>query len=531
MDSKNPSVKQQTSLFLARSFRYCTPTTLPKAQLKPFCIALLKQIGEPALDVRDAAYAALGTALKVVGERAMAPFLNEVDKLKLEKIKECAEGVELAGAGGKVQTVAHKSTGAKVAVTADGASSGLKTAKAEKPAGSAKFGGPSKKPGGGGLKKTGGVSAKPKKAAEIKEEMNEQELSLEVCEEKAAAVISASCLHQLDSSNWKERVASMEEFIKAVEDTDQANLPCQALVRILAKKPGWKDNNFQVIQLKVRAAGLLAQKGSFSKTSGRVVLEGLPEKLGDAKSGVHARESLCSVASACGLPWTAEEVFNSVFSQKNPKNQAEALGWLSAAIKDFGFAGFNVKFFLTHIKVALAAQSPAVRTAAVSLVGVIYMYMGPRFRTFFEDEKQALLTQIDAEFEKVKGQAPPAPTRGVAFRRSYENVCDVDDGGGGGGGGGAGGREKADEDVEEDGDIVEDLLPRTDISSKITNELVTKLSDKNWKIRKEGLDEVVGILNEAKFITPAIGELQLALRSRLSDSNKILVRLGVLVLA
>ena len=40
------------------------------------------------------------------------------------------------------------------------------------------FGGPSKKPGGGGLKKTGGVSAKPKKAAEIKEEMNEQELSV-----------------------------------------------------------------------------------------------------------------------------------------------------------------------------------------------------------------------------------------------------------------------------------------------------------------------------------------------------------------
>lgn len=27
------------------------------------------------------------------------------------------------------------------------------------------------------------------------------------------------------------------------------------------------------------------------------------------------------------------------FGQKNPKNQAEALNWLSAAIKDFGFAG------------------------------------------------------------------------------------------------------------------------------------------------------------------------------------------------
>jgi len=43
----------------------------------------------------------------------------------------------------------------------------------------------------------------------------------------------------------------------------------------------------------------------------------------------------------------------------------------------------------------------AVRNAAVALVGVIYMYMGPQFRTFFEDEKPALLQQIDTEIEKV----------------------------------------------------------------------------------------------------------------------------------
>lgn len=34
----------------------------------------------------------------------------------------------------------------------------------------------------------------------------------EVCEELAAGVLPASCLQQLDSANWKERLASMEEF-------------------------------------------------------------------------------------------------------------------------------------------------------------------------------------------------------------------------------------------------------------------------------------------------------------------------------
>lgn len=52
---------------------------------------------------------------------------------------------------------------------------------------------------------------------------------------------------------------------------------------------------------------------------------------------------------------------------------------------------------------------------------------------------------------------------------------------------------------------------------------MSKIGDKNWKIRKEGLDEVTSIINDAKFIQPNIGELPAALKSRLNDSNKILV--------
>lgn len=44
----------------------------------------------------------------------------------------------------------------------------------------------------------------------------------------------------------------------------------------------------------------------------------------------------------------------------------------------------------------------AVRTAAITLLGVMYLYVGPPLRMFFEDEKPALLSQIDVEFEKVR---------------------------------------------------------------------------------------------------------------------------------
>lgn len=56
MDNKNPSIKQQASLFLARSFRHCTQATLPKSILKPFCAALLKVQTEWRCTVHDEEY-------------------------------------------------------------------------------------------------------------------------------------------------------------------------------------------------------------------------------------------------------------------------------------------------------------------------------------------------------------------------------------------------------------------------------------------------------------------------------------------
>uniref|UniRef100_A0A8D3BR60 Cytoskeleton associated protein 5 n=1 Tax=Scophthalmus maximus TaxID=52904 RepID=A0A8D3BR60_SCOMX len=483
MDNKNPSIKQQASLFLARSFRHCTQATLPKSILKPFCAALLKQVNDSAPEVRDAAFEALGTAMKVVGEKAVNPFLADLDKLKLDKVNRSA-------AARRKSVLCPSIFFILIFLQASS--------------------GPPKK---GKAAAAGG--GKAKKTSDNKEVI-ETELSPEASEELASRVLPASCLQQLDSSNWKERLASMEEFQRAVETMDKVEMPCQALVRMLAKKPGWKETNFQVMQMKLRVVTLIAQRGQFSKTSASVVLDGLVDKVGDVKCGGNAKEGLTAIGEACSLPWTAEQVVSMVFAQKNPKNQAESLNWLANAMKEFGFAGINVKGFINNVKTALGATNPAIRTAAIALLGVMHLYMGAPLRIFFEDEKPALLAQIDAEIEKMKGQSPPAPVR---FTRKAGADEDGDEG----------------EEQDEDGgggaghDIM-DLLPRTDISEKITCDLVSKIDDKNWKIRKEGLDEVAAVISEAKFITSNIGDLSLSLKGRLGDSNKMLVQQTLTIL-
>jgi cytoskeleton-associated protein 5 len=61
-----------------------------------------------------------------------------------------------------------------------------------------------------------------------------------------------------------------------------------------------------------------------------------------------------------------------------------------------------MKPFIDSIKKAIGATNPAVRTTAITLLGVIYLYLGAQLRVFFEEEKPALLQQIDAAFEKVR---------------------------------------------------------------------------------------------------------------------------------
>lgn len=167
----------------------------------------------------------------------------------------------------------------------------------------------------------------------------------------------------------------------------------------------------------------------------------------------------------------------------------------------------NPKSLLDDAKKAVQLTNPAVRAAAITLLGTMFLYMGNSLLLHFENEKPALKQQIQAEFDKNVDQKAPVPSRGVKNSASKSSTIDEND------------------DDGDDGSIeiaminAADLLPRIDISGQITEALLTEMSDKNWKTRNEGLTRLQGILNEAKMIKPNIGDLPGALAPRLLDSN------------
>jgi cytoskeleton-associated protein 5 len=322
----------------------------------------------------------------------------------------------------------------------------------------------------------------------------------------------------LASSNWKDRQQSIESIVSALKRMIPEETPCQVIVRTVAKKPGFKDSHFQVLKQRIELVAQLADTGyKFSQRTASYCLADIADKIGDVKSSQQAKDALSKIGDQCTLAYVCVHVLPAIFEGKNPKNQEHALLWLGQAIKEFGFQGLDTKMLLAYIKSALQNSNAAVRVASVQLIGVIFMYLGANFRGLFDQEKPALLEQIDAEIEKVKGQKAPVPMRG-------KNVPGV-------GASAAGGNEAdAEEEITDPVQLQlqqEALMPRTDISTQLTDTLMEQLNDKNWKERQAALEKIDQILNENKFIEPNVGEFPTNLGKRLTDSNKILATLAL----
>lgn len=92
----------------------------------------------------------------------------------------------------------------------------------------------------------------------------------------------------------------------------------------------------QVLKAKLELLEWLAKNAVFSETSAEAVLYDIFDKVGDMKNAEAAKQALTAIAEACTLGFVGLQLGEAVFKLKNPKNQAEALNWLSQAILEFG---------------------------------------------------------------------------------------------------------------------------------------------------------------------------------------------------
>ncbi|KAJ9059676.1 hypothetical protein DSO57_1038958 [Entomophthora muscae] len=295
----------------------------------------------------------------------------------------------------------------------------------------------------------------------------------------------------------------MDQWVQMAETGDESELEPEILIRQLAKKPGWKEANFQVISKMFKVVEVLATRcGNFSAGCASLAIAPLVDKLGDIKLKKPASEALDAISERLSLRFVLSQSCPVIAAQKSPKVLGDSLLWLKQCLNDFGISGIAVRPLVDFTLGPLASSNVTVRTNAVKLLAELRMYVGPEIRVFVQDVNPQLLAMIDAEFAKVGDRSPPTPTKGKPANQ--DNA--------------------AAEEPQDVQDMQDELFPRVDISSQINSALLESLASINWKERKEGLDTIAQILKAANNrIKPSLGDLLPALKARLEDKNLNLV--------
>ncbi|KAH9747548.1 protein MOR1 [Citrus sinensis] len=488
----------------------------------PICMECLND-GTP--EVRDAAFSVLAAIAKSVGMRPLERSIEKLDDVRRNKLSEMIAGsggdvatgtssARVQTSGGSVPSVellleqlcdkielkcsvgsisgnvdfdfCHASESSFVRKSAASMLSGKRPVSA---APASKKGGPVKP----SAKKDGSGKQETSKLTEAPEDVEPSEMSLEEIESRLGSLIPADTVGQLKSAVWKERleaISSLRQQVEAVQNLDQS---VEILVRLVQQ---------QVIEV---INYLAATATKFPKKCVVLCLLGISERVADIKTRAHAMKCLTTFSEAVGPGFIFERLYKIMKDHKNPKVLSEGILWMVSAVEDFGVSHLKLKDLIDFCKdTGLQSSAAATRNATIKLLGALHKFVGPDIKGFLADVKPALLSALDAEYEKNPFEGTVVPKKTV---RASESTSSVSSGG-------------------------SDGLPREDISGKFTPTLVKSLESPDWKVRLESIEAVNKILEEAnKRIQPAgTGELFGGLRGRLYDSNKNLVMATLITL-
>ncbi|PIA19092.1 ARM repeat-containing protein [Coemansia reversa NRRL 1564] len=338
----------------------------------------------------------------------------------------------------------------------------------------------------------------------------------ETLDGKIESALPAAVLSGLESSAWKERVEAMDQLREFLGDEAGrgAGVDPELVVRQMARRPGWKESNFQVTSRSFQIIQWMAQSEEVDFGTGAAALCVAPlvDKLGDIKLKGAAGAALEAMAEKHSLGFLIELALEPIRTQKSPKVVTDCLGWVDRQLVEFGLRGLPLRAIIEMVRDAgLTSSSAQARARAVGVMGTLRRGVGPSISDLVGDLNPQLLQVLDAEFERVGAQALPEPTRTQRGSQGATGGQLVPEGGSGG-----------------SEDTADELFPRQDLQTLIGTGLYRQLGDANWKERKAGLETIQGALDATHMrIQNVPGEMYAALKQRLQDPNKNLVAVAL----
>ena len=202
-------------------------------------------------------------------------------------------------------------------------------------------------------------------------------------------------------------------------------------------------------------------------------------------------------------------------ANKVPKNVAATLNALTAIVHNYGCKIVDPKPILKGLPKVFGAADKNVRAEATNLTVELYRWLREAMKPMFWGElKPTQQTDLEAQFEKIKAEAPPKQERLLRSQQAVAETAlaggdNVDEGG---------------DDVEAEGEV--DALAFSepvDVTKKIPANFTEMLASAKWKDRKEAVEELYQVVNVPRIKDGDLAEVNRGLAKCMKDANVAVV--------
>ena len=342
---------------------------------------------------------------------------------------------------------------------------------------------------------------------EIDEE-DTNNISNEELEEIIKMKLGPGFIENMNNNKWDIRRDAFVELNKWIlNNSGEAKVNIDIILKFQKLKlKDYKENNFNILKEALTVIdSLLSSCDNFSKRHANPIIKKTHEKIGDNK----VKDKYISLLFKMMDYLSPKYILNLLLKQMNGSKPVNVLkessAFIEKTIEEYGLNLLPVKEVVEFGKILAAHANPQLRTSATNLFCLIYKYMGPTIKKFMNDIKEATLKIIETEFEKI--QVVTGPSNRRELKGEALNEANL---------------------INEQGNNLDSLFPRVDISKKLTPKMIKDLNEGNWQIKKEILETIEKIMSvdgNMRILPSGLNEFVNTIKNKLSESNKNLVRI------
>ena len=319
----------------------------------------------------------------------------------------------------------------------------------------------------------------------------------------------------LFSPKWETKKHGFELINEFINSNTKDTYNISELIEYMKLKlKNYKETNFNINREAINVYINMIKKKLIQKDSLINIIIAYHEKLSDIK----LKDNLIELIKNCFDIIEPTNILKPIISKISKKNNAKLLieyaTFFGKLIEEYDVNDLPNKDIIDFCKILANNSNPQVRTSAISLLCILYKYLGKDVKMLTRDIKESTLKLIDAELDKV---TVIDPKETLNKKKKAASVMENEDNKSG----------------NNSKNTNKDLIPPQDISKKITPDIIKLLNSGKWSERKQGCETIEKILISAnmRILPNGLNTLMTTIKKKLSDSNKNFVKMLIALLS